>query len=264
MSSTAKTLELLSFFSDSLPEIGLSQMCRLARRDKATTYRHLQSLVNTGFMEQNSSNKNYRLGPVLLKLAQTREATVPRKSGAEAPLRSLADALGETAHVSVLSDQELYPIISCDSSMHSTRVIIDVATLPLHATASGLCALAFGPAKLIETASKKLRVYTPSTISTIDDLNAAIDLTRSEGIAIADSSMESDVCSLAAPLFDQTGLFAGVVSVASVATRFTPDLERSIRQNLVNASREITRNWGGAIPTDLESTWAKSHSLSHV
>jgi hypothetical protein len=90
MSSVIKALDLLSHFSASQPEIGLSQLCRIAKRDKATTYRHLQALEVTGFIEQNSATKHYRLGPAVLQLAEIREATVPRKSSAEDPLFDLA------------------------------------------------------------------------------------------------------------------------------------------------------------------------------
>ena len=97
MSSATKTLELLAYFSTARPEIGLSQLYKLAQRDKATTYRHLQALEETGFVEQNPMTKQYRLGPAILQLAQTREATVPRKAGVEAPLFDLANATGETS-----------------------------------------------------------------------------------------------------------------------------------------------------------------------
>lgn len=45
------------------------------------------------------------------------------------------------------------------------------------------------------------------------------------------------------------------VSVASVATRFDPALERTIMQGLVAASRDITKNWGGRVPQDIEHKW---------
>ena len=136
MSSAAKTLELLSFFSTARPEIGLSQMCRLARRDKATTHRHLQALEEAGLLEQSPLTRQYRLGPKLLQLAQTREATVPRKQAVMEPLAALAQATGETSHVTVLSGTTVYPLADCESNQHSTRAILDVPSFPLHATAS--------------------------------------------------------------------------------------------------------------------------------
>lgn len=263
MSSAAKTLGLLAYFSTTRPEIGLSQMCKLAGRDKATTYRHLQALEDAGFVEQNPATKQYRLGPAVLQLAQTREVTVPRKAGAEHALLELAEATGETSHVSVLSGSTVYALTSCESPKHSTRAIIDIHIFPLHATASGLCALAFGPADLVDYACKNLMPFTTTTVQTPEVLRAAIETIRQSGFAWSGGALEIEVQGLAAPVFDHTGLLAGSVSVASVATRFTPELQEIIQRNLIIASRKITRNWGGTIPDSLEAKWASSLSNSN-
>ena len=253
LSSAAKTLELLAYFSTTRPEIGLSQLCKLAKRDKATTYRHLQALEKTGFVEQNPMTKQYRLGPAILQLAQTREATVPRKAGVQAPLSDLATATGETSHVTVLSGTAVYELMSCDSPKHGTRAIIDIQTFPLHATASGLCALAFGPEMLMDVALNELQPFTDTTATTSQDLDAIIKTVRNTGFGRADRSFENEVQGLSAPIFDQTGHFAGAISVASVAARFTPDLERIIKTHLVIAARQISNNWGGALPAHIET-----------
>jgi DNA-binding IclR family transcriptional regulator len=258
MSSVIKALHLLNHFSTTQPEIGLSQLCRLAKRDKATTYRQLQALEVTGFVEKNSLTKRYRLGPALLQLAQVREATVPRKEGAESAIFALADATGETSHVSVLSGTTVYGLASCESPKHSTRAIIDLDTFPLHATASGLCALAFGPAYLMDAALSDLTLFTQTTVANSGALEKTVQATRKTGFGRANRCFESDIESLSAPLFDQTGQFAGAVSVACVATRFTPVLEKTIKNQLINASRDITHNWGGFIPSSIKDLWAKS------
>ena len=262
LSSTAKTLELLAYFSTTRPEIGLSQLCKLAKRDKATTHRHLQALEKTGFVEKNPITKQYRLGPAVLQLAQTREATVPRKAGVQAPLFDLADATGETSHVTVLSGTTVYELMSCDSPKHGTRAIIDIQTFPLHATASGLCALAFGPEALIDVALNELQPFTRTTATTSEDLQAMVEAIRNTGFGRADRSFEDDVQGLSAPIFDQTGHFAGAVSVASVAARFTPDMERIIKTQLVITARQISNNWGGTVPAQIEAIWAKHFTPS--
>lgn len=258
MSSAAKTLELLGHFSVIEPEMGLSRICQLANRDKATTYRHLQTLEDTGFIEQNSITKQYRLGPALLQLAQIRELTVPRKSGAIAAINAVAETTGETAHVSVLSGSTVYPLVSCESQKHGIRVVIDVKSFPLHATSSGICALAFGPSELMDVAKSNLEAFTATTIIDVQELDVLVEKTRKTGFGRANGSFEEDVFSLAAPLFDQTGLLAGSVSVATVSSRFTPKLEHLIKLNLIKASREISRNWGGIIPQSIESCWAEA------
>lgn len=262
MSSASKTLELLAYFSTARPEIGLSQFCVLAGRDKATTYRYLQTLEKTGFIEQNPETKKYRLGPILLQLAQTREATFPRKAGVEKPLSELANATGETSHVTVLSGSKVFGLASCDSPRYGTRVVIDVQNFPLHATASGLCALAFGPSSLMEVATGELRKFTRTTATTPQALEDLVLWARKTGFGFARGSFEDDTVGLSAPVFDHTGQFAGTVSVASVAFRFTADLEQSIKESLVIAAREITHNWGGTLPDEIEAVW--SQTLSHT
>ncbi|QBY01460.1 IclR family transcriptional regulator [Rhodophyticola sp. CCM32] len=258
MSSAAKTLDLLSYFTDLQPEIGLSQLCRLANRDKATTYRHVQVLEEAGFIEQNPVTRGYRLGPALLQLAQTRERTVPRKAGTQDALRMLAEATGETVHVAVLSGFTLYALDQLESVKHSTRVLIDVNIFPLHATASGQCSVAFGPPEMMAEAVKNLTRFTSETVTTDEALTAVIDAARECGFAECSDAYERDVHSVSAPVFDQTGLFAGTVTVACVSTRVTPALQRIIRTHLVRASRAISHNWGGSVPDHVETAWARS------
>jgi len=227
MTAPSKTLDLMYFFSPNKSEIGLSQLCQLAAWDKATTYRRVQSLVETGFIEQNATTKRYRLGPAVLQLAQTRESTVPRKAGAKGPLLELANATGETSRVSVISGNTLYQLVTVESPTHSIQATVDTQTRPLHTSSSGLCALAFGSADLVDMAQADLFIYTPATTPSARALHTAIRTTQSSG-----------------------------VSVACVGTRFTPDLEQIAKTQLIKASREITHNWGGSIPLHIDKVWA--------
>ena len=256
MSVVTKALRLLQYFSASRPEIGLSDLRRLAKHDKATTYRYLQALEEAGFIEKNPTSRAYRIGPAVLHLAQMRELTVPRTEGARAALVALADATGETAHLSVLSGTELHAIAAHESPKHSSRAIVDLQILPLHATASGQCALAFGPDDLTEYALRNLVRYTQATAATELQLKAAIKTAQQSGFGYSNRGLEDDVTGLAAPLFDQTNALAGTIAVAGVASRITPQRETEIKIDLITASREITRNWGGRIPASIEDCWS--------
>lgn len=260
MSVVTKALDLLQHFSTARPEIGLSQFCRLAKRDKATTYRYLQSLENAGFIEKNRHTKAYRIGPMVLHLAEMRELTVPRKEAARLPLDALAEATGETAHLSILSGTDLHVLMACESDKHSTRAVIDLQILPLHATASGICALAFGPEDLVDAAKGNLTRFTPHTAASEQSLTEAVETAREAGFGLSNRGFENDVFGFAAPIFDQTGLLAGTIAVASVASRVTPETESDIKQHLTVASRDITRNWGGVTPAHMETRWARSLS----
>lgn len=255
MSVVAKAIELLSHFSVQTPELGLSQLCRLAKRDKATTYRHLTALEALGFLEQNPVTKAYRIGPAVLHLADVREATVPRREGAMEPLRLLAEQTGETAHVSVLSGSVLHAMAHCESTRHSTRAVIDLQTLPLHATASGICVLAFGSDELRQAALSSLTQFTPNTPTSQQGLDAAIVAAQARGFGESDRAFEDEIYSLAAPVYDRTGVVAGAVAVASVASRIAPEDAHATMQTLAQAARDISHNWGGRVPEAIQALW---------
>ncbi|GHA61919.1 IclR family transcriptional regulator [Amylibacter ulvae] len=258
MSVVAKAISLLEHFSVQNPELGLSQLCRLAKKDKATTYRYLTTLESIDFVEQNPVSKMYRIGPAVLHLADIREQTVPRREGAIKPLEILAQATGETAHVSILSGNGLHALEACESMLHSTRAVIDLQKLPLHATASGICALAFGPADLTQIANTTLTQFTKQTAQDVETLARYISRVQQSGFGFSDRAFENDIVGFAAPLFDHTGQMAGTVAVAAVASRLTNALVDQIHNSLITASTSISHNWGGRVPTSIQTLWAQS------
>ena len=144
MQTVDKAMTLLAFFSPAEPEIGLSELARLASFDKAATRRFLVALAKHGFIEQNGENRKYRLGSAFLRFARIREASLPFTSIVQPVLEKLAAETGETAHASLLAGDSL-STIGIAVPQRATRVYIDPSQpLPLHATASGLACLAFG------------------------------------------------------------------------------------------------------------------------
>lgn len=258
MSVVVKAVELLGYFSVDRPELGLSELRRLAGRDKATTYRHLEALESVGLLEQNPVTKQYRIGPAVLGLAQIREATTPRRAGALSALARLAERTGETAHVSLLSGAALHTLAVQESTRHATRVIINESKLPLHATSQGHAILAFGGADLMQAARRRLVRFTEATPTTDEALDAAVSVARQTGFGVSPNGFENGVYGIGAPVFDHTGAVAGAVAVASVSSRMTDVLGREIRAGLVEAARAISANWGGQVPAALETLWART------
>lgn len=255
MSTIAKAMEILGLFSVERPEIGLAEFHRLLKRDKATTYRHLSALVAAGLVEKDESTQRYRIGPAVLRLAHQRETAMPRLAGIRAILPNLAAATGETAHASLLDGRQLFTLASHESNRHSTRVIVENAVLPLHATASGIAVLAFGEASLFDKACRSLKPFTRHTVTDPADLRRKVEDARQSGFAVAHDSFEAGVHGTAVPLFDVTGRAAGALAVASMSSRMTEQLDRTIRAELVHAGRKLTESWGGSIPHGLDMAW---------
>lgn len=258
MSTIAKAMELLNQFSIERPEIGLAEFQRLMKRDKATTYRHLSALVSAGLLEKHPDTQKYRIGAAVLRLAHQREVTMPRRAGVRLVLPGLAEATGETAHATLLEGSELITLAHHESTMHSTRVVMHEAMLPLHATASGMAVLAYAGEPLMKAAIRAMRRFTEHTHGDEDTLRAHVAKARETGFGVSQDGFEAGVHGIAAPLFDASGKVAGAVAVASLSSRMIPELGATIRRELAQAARRITTSWGGTVPQELEIAWAET------
>jgi DNA-binding IclR family transcriptional regulator len=260
MGTVLKALELLDLFTRAQPLIGLSDLARQAGLNKATCYRLATSLCDFGLVEQVGPAREYRLGPAVLRLAALREAQVPTQEAAMPILQTLANATGETAHLSLMMGQHLRPLAHAYSATHSTRVMLeDTESFPFHATSSGLAALAFQPESVRRLVlSQPLPKLTRLTETDPSVISARLETIRSQGWAESRGGYEADVHSIAAPLFDTFGHCIGALSVAAVSSRMTDSQRSLIRPVLIRAAHEITALWGGSPPPAVAAIWHKA------
>lgn len=258
MGTITKALELLTFFSKTTPSLRLTDFVRLAQRDKATVHRHLVELEQNGFLEQNQTTRAYRLGPAILRFAGVREATFPIRSVLRPLVTQMAEDAGELVHVSLLQGDFLSPTLHADPKRYGTAVSFDEAELqPLHATASGLAALALLPERRRNRIlSKPLTSYTHRTVTDATSLQEILDQIRRTGIARSEGSFDPEVASQGAPLFDQAGDVIGAVSIAVPIVRLDAARRAALEAILRHGMKAMTVTLGGQIPPPYAALWA--------
>jgi DNA-binding IclR family transcriptional regulator len=251
MGTVDKALSLLEFFTVAEPEWGLSELARRAGHDKATTLRLMNSLMRGDFIEQHPASKKFRLGRNILKLARVREASFPIASVVEPVLHGLTAETGETAHAALGSGSGMITI-GIAEPQRSTRVYVDPSQpLPFHATASGIAYLAFADQQTVEgVLSSTFEKHTERTVNNADELRKLLCDTRTRGFAISARTFETEVVGIAAPFFDTTGHVYGTVAVATVASRFSRDIEPSVAAAVGRAANEVTAAIGGMRPVE--------------
>lgn len=246
MQTVDKAMTLLGLFSEHLPEVGLSEMSRLAGFDKATTQRLLASLTKHAMLEKHPDTKKYRLGAGLLRLARVRESSYPIKAVVEPLLEGLARETGETAHFSLALGDGL-ATIGLVESRRANRVSMEAGELlPFHGTASGLAYLAFAPPAVVEAALHgPLDAFTEMTLTDPATLRSRLEEVRRDGVSKSDQSYEAEVCGIAAPVFERTGTACGAIAVATPTSRMTAEVEAANRAAVRRAAVAITVALGG-------------------
>lgn len=246
MGTVDKALRLLNFFTVNQPEIGLSDLARLAGYDKATTRRLLVSLAAHGFVEQDGRTRVYRLGSGPSRLARIREAQFPLTQTAVPIMRDLARNTGETVHLSEFTAGALVTL-HVELSTRAHRVNVDVGdVLPLHATASGIAYLAFcgrDPREIVKQAA--LTAYTSHTITKLTSLNEAIASAARRGYSTGDQGFEEGVLGVAAPILGADGFAIGTLAVASPLQRIDRSTKARHAAAVMAAARTISARLSG-------------------
>ncbi|UWQ54653.1 IclR family transcriptional regulator [Leisingera caerulea] len=252
MGTVSKALSLLTHFNHGRTGIGLSDLTRLSGMNKATVYRLMGELQESGFVEQTDDDRMYRLGPQVLRLAALREAAVPILSVSRRVLRDLSDETGETTHLSLLQGSQLNSLSHAYSPRHATKVMMeDAEVLTFHGTSSGLAVLAYADPGFVEDVlAQPLTIHTPETITDPREIRAQLAEVRATGMAQSIGGFEADVHSHAVPVFGPDRQVIGALAVAAPVSRMTAEQKQLILAALRRAGASLTHRIGGSAPAD--------------
>jgi acetyl-CoA synthetase len=102
-----------------------------------------------------------------------------------------------------------------------------------HALALGKVVLALSPAEAVDRyAAQGLRPFTPSTITTREELDAELRAVRRGGVAIEREEFDGDFCCIAAPVLDTQRRFVAAIGISMSRRAFDEErdaLEETVR-----------------------------------
>jgi DNA-binding IclR family transcriptional regulator len=245
MQTVDKAVELLGYFSERQPEFGLSELARTAGFDKASTRRLLLALMKHDYVEQNPVTRGYRLGAAVLRLARIRETSTPLEAITTPLLEELVELTGETAHFSLRSGTTISTVAFVESPRSSRIHFVLGEEGSLHATASGIVCLAFSSTSVVEQVLRHgLEAHTERTVTDKQRFRKMLATVAERGYHINREMYEQDVCSIAAPVFDQARHPVGAIAVAAPSSRFGKDAQDAIRAAVVAAAARASRALG--------------------
>jgi len=258
MTTISKALDLLDLFTETHPRLGLSDVMRLAKRDKATAHRHLTALLAAQFLEQDSESRAYRLGPALTRLAAMRQRTVPEEARIRNIVETISRSVCELVHVSRLRGFDLVDVCHAEHHNHPVRVSFDPHGLPpVFATSSGKVWLAFQSVDTLDAALADPRTR-PAKVPAPDKSVVLQELARIRDAAMATSRdlLLQGVSSCAVPVFDAMGRAVATCSIAYPTVRDDPQNAWRLQQSLAAHAADVSRALGGEAPQEVQAIWA--------
>ena len=236
-----RAIALLRLFSVARPEIGLSEAARLAGESKATVFRLMSTLCDSGLVELVEARKTYRLGPAVLELSRVREATVPTLSVVQPVLDRLLDATGETCHFSRFNGTSMTVIATAEGRRVNRITMQGIEFLPVCTTAAGRAFLAHAAP---ETAAAVLDAE-PLSAPDRAGLMQALRQIRATGYATVDHFEDENIVGIARPVLRADQSFLGSLAVIVPPNRMTDGVLEHFLAALQTGCAEISRGLGG-------------------
>lgn len=242
--SLQKAIRILLHMGENGPSMGVTQLARALRLDKATVFRLLRTMEKFELIERSPDSDRYRLGLRLHDLG--RKAIESRTLRGEAH-RFLLD-LARRSHESVSLAVAGAGGVVCLDRVDSAKTIISVRTpvgslFPAHCTAAGKAVLAYLPEKDVDDILSRNGMVrmTPFTMVRPADLKKDLRQIRQRGYALDRQELERGLSGVAAPILVNGSRLLGAVGIAGPTLRFRgSELKRKIA-----LAREVARRIAG-------------------
>jgi IclR family acetate operon transcriptional repressor len=223
-------------------------------------YRILTSLRASGFIDQDSRTKKYRLGRAFLRLGLIAVQRCDLSLKAQTVLSRLSQQIGAATHLGIRDDQDL-EVLWVDHICGEDGVTFHThlgGPDRLHCTAVGKIILSsLDPG----AASAALNRYgmvrrTSHTIRDFVSLQRELEQVRLRGYAVDREEWADGVCCIGSPVRDQSGVIVGAISASMSASRFYAWEESHLGARLKNAALDLS---------DVPLPWrSKSHDISRA
>lgn len=245
--SVDRAAALLLAFADFPSEAGVTELARKLGLHKSTASRLLATLERRGLVEQDEESGKYRLGVVVIRLAERAEKTLDLRSIARLDLERLAGATRETASLGVADGDRCLTVAQADGPNMVACADWTGRTTPLHCVASGKVLLAAKAERdILRLVRTGLTACTDRTITALEPLLEELARVRRRGYATAFSEWEPGRNAVAAPVRDARGRVVASVTVWGPAYRITPARIAELAAEVRAAAGAISIRLGGA------------------
>jgi IclR family acetate operon transcriptional repressor len=217
--SVARALQLLELLADHADNgLSVTEVAAAVGASKSATFAMLQTLVGYGYATDVDPGPRYRLGPAVLRLADSHSQSMTLIKLVRPAMRALTEVTGWTSRLAIHDGG--YPIfIDRVDGQGSIRFFtpLGIREMP-HRSAAGKSILAELDEGLVRTVAEEtgLPRHTSHTITDVDALLADLELVRSRGFAVDDEEDETGVLCVGAAFLGRDGQPAGAVSITGL------------------------------------------------
>ena len=219
----------------------VTDLAKLLGTSKNRIHRHLQTLVDMGYVVRDADTQRYSVGIRLVQLGSAVANQYDLLSVSRPIMQRLRDQLGLTVVLSKVVAHQLYAIERIYGTSDVTVGVVIGSPLGLHSSAQGKIVLAFGDAGLLESVVKsRLDRRTGNTIVDPTRLRREIATVRRQGWAGAPGETMSGLNAFAVPILDGSDQLFGTLGLLGLTDELPAAPSRRHLAELSAAARKIS------------------------
>lgn len=227
-------------------EATTSEVAQMLDEPRSSVYRLLNTLDALGLVEAGNHRGTYRLGLKLFELGSAVLSRLDVRSAAVEPMRRLNEDTGETVFLCLRRGREAVCIERMDGSRAASMALKLGGSLPLHCGAAPISLLAAERRSAWDAYVQggEMKNFRTGEPIPADAVIAALEEARRTGVAVSDEDLTGGFAALGAPVFDYRGEVPAAISISAMRQSILGSDEARIRDSLLQAANEISRNLG--------------------
>lgn len=227
-----RVCDLLDLLQESGGGVSLPAVAAATGLPKSSAFRYLSTLESRRYAQRDATTGVYRSGSALQQASELSSLRVTARPLVE----EAAETLGETVHLSVLEDGQLFHLVVAESR-RSVRVVVERGVyVPLHETAAGSVVLAQMPReeahRLLAGAGPDASVQALAQLGEVDAC----------GWALQHGEIDPDATALAVPVRLPQPTALGLVAPSS---RLEPGRVPEFARALARVAERLVDDVGG-------------------
>lgn len=225
---------------------GVTELARRLGLHKSTASRLLATLQKRGLVEQDEESGKYRLGLIVIRLAERAERTLDLRAIAQVELERLARETHETVGLGVLDGDHVLFVAQADGPSLIAVGDWTGRSSALHANASGKVLLAgLAEREVMRIVRRGLTGFTDRTLTALEPLLEDLARVRRRGWATTIGELEPGLNAIAVPVHDARGQVIAALELWGPGFRLAPRRFTELADQARAAASAITLRLGG-------------------
>jgi len=235
-------LRILTEFTRRTPTLTAPELARRLDVPRTTVFRLLVTLESLGFVEKANNGREYQLGTAVLKLGFEYLASQTLTELGRPILERLRDELNYSANLVIRDVRDVVYVQKAAAGSIFTSSVHIGTRLPAHATVLGRVLLSHHSLHALRALypEEQLQPYGRHTPPTVEALYQLLKADRERGYVIAEGFFESNISTVAAPVFNQEGLVAAALSITVPDARIPEPQRQALIDSVVAAAAQLS------------------------